>query len=131
MTFLNAFIRKGKCGHLLVCMILLLVVLTGCNTGYKGNPTPKDYLGNADADIFFLEGIVYSNVEDVDWVQELDYAVGEEVAEITKQSNKAWNFKSGTANKLPVGTKIYRTASGFYIAIVEGKEIPYLGQYEG
>lgn len=116
---------------LVVCMILLLVVLTGCNTGYKGNPTPKDFLGNAGADIFVLDEIVHSNAQDVDWVQDLDYTVVEQVAEITKQSSKAWNFKSGTANKLSVGTKIYNTDSGFLIAIVEGVEIPYLAMYEG
>jgi hypothetical protein len=114
----------------LVC-IMLLLLLTACNTGYKGNPTPKDYLGNAGADIFVLDGIVHSNAQDVDWIQGLDYTVVEEVAEITKQSNKAWNFNSGTANKLPVGTKIYNTTAGFLIAIVEGEEIPYLGMYEG
>ena len=131
MTFKgdNIFLRK-KLVSLLVSMILLLV-LTGCNTGIKGNPTPKDYLGNADADIFVLEGIVYSNVEDVDWVQESDYTLGKQVDEITKQSSKAWNFNNGTSNKLPVGTKIYATDLGFVIAIIEGEEIPYLGQYEG
>ena len=124
------FLRK-KLGSLLVCMILLLVVLTGCDKGYKGNPTPKDFLGNTGADIFVLDNIVHSNAKDVDWIQGLDYTVVEEVAEITKKSNKAWNFKSGTANKLPVGTKIYNTTAGFLIAIVEGEEIPYLGMYEG
>ncbi|MFJ7935112.1 hypothetical protein [Sporosarcina sp. NPDC096371] len=125
------FIHKVKCVRFLVCIPLLLVVLTGCNTGYKGNPTPKDFLGNKRADIFVLDEIVYSNAQDVDWVQGLDYTIVEQVAEITKQSGKAWGFTSGTANKLPVGTKIYNTDSGFLIAIVEGEEIPYLGMYEG
>ena len=116
---------------LVICMILLLVILTGCNKGYKGNPTPKDILGNAGADIFVLDNIVHSNAQDVDWIQGLDYTMIEQIAEITKQSNKAWNFKSGTANKLPVGTKIYNTTAGFLIAIVEGEEIPYLAMYEG
>lgn len=124
------FSRK-KLGRFLVCMILLLVILTGCNKGYKGNPAPKDFLGNEGTDIFVLDNIFHSNAKDVDWIQGLDYTVVEEVAEITKQSNKAWNFKSGTANKLPVGTKIYNTTEGFLIAIVEGEEIPYLGMYEG
>ncbi|MEK5036707.1 LptM family lipoprotein [Sporosarcina sp. FSL K6-3457] len=116
---------------LVVCMILLLVFLTGCNTGYKGNPTPKDFLGNAEADIFVLDNIVHSNAQDVDWIQGFDYTLVEQIAEITKQSSISWKFKSGTANKLPAGTKIYNTDSGFLIAIVEGVEIPYLAIYEG
>ncbi|WP_318616090.1 hypothetical protein [Sporosarcina sp. YIM B06819] len=47
-----------------------------------GNPTPKDFLGNAEADIFVLDDIVYSNMQDVDWVQVLYYMVGEQVAEM-------------------------------------------------
>ena len=74
---------------LVICMILLLVILTGCNKGYKGNPTPKDFLGNAGADIFVLDNIVHSNAQDVDWIQGLDYTMIEQIAEITKQSNKA------------------------------------------
>lgn len=64
-------------------------------------------------------------------MQELDYTVIAQITEITKQSSTVWNFKSGTANKLPVVTKIYNTDSGVLIAVVEGEEIPYLAMYEG
>lgn len=120
-----------KLQRIMILLSMLLLVLVGCNLGIKGNPTPKDFLGNAEADIFVLDSIVYSKLEDTDWVQELDYTLGEQVAEITKQSGKAWNFKNGTSNKLPVGTKIYETDTPVYIAIVEGEEIPYWGMYEG
>ncbi|WP_053075118.1 hypothetical protein [Ornithinibacillus californiensis] len=134
---LKCFSRKGK---FLLFLTILLVVLSGCgNTqGNRqsetiGNPTPKDFLEDGNADIFVLDGIVYSNVEDVDWVKESDYTIGEEVGEITKQSDKANEFENGTSNKLPVGTKIYETDTQIYIAIVDvdGKEIPYLKMLEG
>nr|WP_216667922.1 hypothetical protein [Sporosarcina jiandibaonis] len=99
--------------------------------GSIGNPTPKDFLKDAGADIFVFEGIVYSNVEDVDWVKELDYTIGEEVGEIIKQTDKAISFGNGTSNKLPVGTKIYDTDTQIYIAIVDDKEIRYLQMLEG
>ena len=84
-----------------------------------------------DADIFLLNGIVHSNMENVDWVQELAYTLGEEIGEITKQTDSAQEFENGTSNKLPVGTKIYRTDTPLYIAIVDGKEIRYMEMIEG
>ena len=78
-----------------------------------------------------LDRIVYSNAQDLEWVKELTYIIGEQVGEITRKTDKARNFKSGTSNKLPVGTKIYQTDTPAYIVIVDGKEIPYLGMYEG
>ncbi|RFB16837.1 hypothetical protein DZB84_10605 [Bacillus sp. HNG] len=97
-----------------------------------GNPTPADLLVNEYADIFMLDGIVYSNGQDVDWIQELEYTIGEQVGEIKKQSNKTNGFSDGTANILPVGTKIYETDTPVYIAIVDGKEeICYLKMLEG
>jgi hypothetical protein len=120
-----------KIGRLLLFTTLLLLVLSGCQEAYKGNPTPKDFLGSSDADIFVLDSIVYSNAQDLEWLKELPYILGEQVGEITRQTDKAWNFKSGTSNKLPVGTKIYETDTPAYIVVVDGKEIPYLGMYEG
>lgn len=70
-------------------------------------------------------------MENVDWVQELAYTLGEEIGEITKQTDSAQEFENGTSNKLPVGTKIYRTDTPLYIAIVDGKEIRYMEMIEG
>lgn len=64
-------------------------------------------------------------------MQELDYTVIAQITKITIQSSTVWHFKSATANKLPVVTKIYNTDSGVLIAVVEGEEIPYLAMYEG
>ena len=119
-------------------VLTVLVLLAGCVDSVNpsepqaiGNPTPKDYLKYEDADIFLLNGIVHSNMEDVDWVQELAYTLGEEIGEITKQTDSAQEFENGTSNKLPVGTKIYRTDTPLYIAIVDGKEIRYMEMIEG
>ncbi|WP_226669661.1 hypothetical protein [Metabacillus litoralis] len=115
---------------------ILLIFLVGCNSGYidnpvKGNPTPKEFLKNESADIFLLNGIVYSNAQDVEWVSNLEYKLGEQIGEITKQTDKARRFKDGTANKLPVGTKLHETDGPVYIAIIDEKEIPYLKMLEG
>ncbi|WP_188455751.1 hypothetical protein [Virgibacillus oceani] len=113
----------------------LLIILFGCSQGNRynttGNPTPEDFLENKDADIFLLDGIVFSNAQDVEWVAELEYKLGKRIGEITKQTDNASRFKDGTANKLQVGTKIYETDTPAFIAIVNDKEIPYLKMIEG
>jgi hypothetical protein len=121
---------------ILYSICILFIFLVGCNNGFidnptKGNPTPKDFLKNKNADIFLLDGIVYSNAQDVEWVSELEVKLGEQIGEITKQTKNARSFKDGTANKLPVGTKIYETNTPTYIVIIRGKEIPYLKMLEG
>ncbi|AYC30083.1 hypothetical protein [Paenisporosarcina cavernae] len=123
--------------RLFIVTVTLLSMLAGCDqieftpAVQNGNPTPKDFLDNEDADIFVLDGMVYSNAEDVDWVLETEYVMGEEIGEIKKQATSSFGFNDSTSNILPVGTKIYNTNSPLYIAIVEGKEIPYLKMVEG
>lgn len=68
---------------------ILFIFLVSCNDDYSSssstsNPTPKDYLKYDNADIFLLDGYVFSNAEDVEWVTELEYDLGEQVGEITK-----------------------------------------------
>lgn len=92
---------------------------------------PKDFLKNEGADIFLLGGIVYSNAQDVEWVTELEYKLGEQIGEVTMKTDKASSFKNGTANKLPVGAKIYETDTPVYIVIFNDKEVPYLKMIEG
>lgn len=116
--------------------ILLLVFIVGCNHSNSGstsisNPTAKDYLKYDNTDIFLLDGYIYSNSQDLEWVKELEYRLGEQVGEITKQADKASDFENGTANKLLVGTIIFETDTPVYIVIVGKKEIPYLKMVEG
>lgn len=119
----------------LLRLSILLIFLVGCNNDYISssisNPTPKEYLKYGNADIFLLDGYVFSNAQDVEWVKELKYELDEQVGEITKQAIKASKFESGTANKLPIGTKIFKTDTPAYIAIVNGEETPYLKMVEG
>lgn len=115
----------------LIGLFFLSIVLSGCISTHIGNPTPKDVLSADGADIFLFEDVVYSNSEHVDWVTESDYILGDELFEIIKQSKSAWRFTNGTANILPVGTRIFNTDSGFVIAIVDGREIPYVAMLEG
>ena len=96
-----------------------------------GNPIPADFLGNEDADIFYFGGVVYSNAEHLDWVIERTYTKTKLLGEITTQTSEADEFTEGSANKLPVGTKIYRTDAGMCVAVVDGKEIRYIQVVEG
>lgn len=104
--------------------------IVGCSNE-MGNPRPADFLKNENADIFLLDGIVYSNVEHVDWVTGIEYTLGKQIGEVIKQTDKAWKFKDGSANKLPLGAKIYETDTELTIVIIEDKEIPYFKIVEG
>lgn len=104
--------------------------MIGCSNEL-GNPRPADFLENDNADIFLLDGIVYSNVENVDWVAEIEYTLGRQIGEVKKTTDKAWKFKDGSANKLPIGAKIYETDTEITIVIVNDKEIPYFKIVEG
>jgi hypothetical protein len=96
----------------LLLLSILFIFLVGCNNDSSispsnMNPTPNYYLKHDNADIFLFDGFVFLNAEDVEWVKELEYELGYQVGKITNQANKASQFKNGTANKLPIGTKIF------------------------
>ncbi|SDQ78999.1 hypothetical protein SAMN05216232_3618 [Virgibacillus subterraneus] len=131
--------------RLLLALLLLSipVLMVGCNSDSDestdgndiGNPDAEQLLAaNKDADIFATIDVVYINAENVSWVNELELSLGDEYFEITKQSTTPKEFESGTASKLPVGTKIYNPAKEngpILIAVIKGKKIPYLGVIEG
>jgi hypothetical protein len=99
---------------------------------YIGNPTAEEILSNnKDADIILINGIVYRNAEDIEWVNDLELTKGEEVGEVKKQTREASAFENYTASKLPVGTKIYESKRDILIVIVHDREIRYLGLREG
>ncbi|WP_053074937.1 hypothetical protein [Ornithinibacillus californiensis] len=99
----------------------------------QGNPSPQEILSkDKDADIFSTLEVVYRNAEDDKSIKELELTLGKEYFEITKQTNNPDEFGSGSATKLPVGTKIYNTSHPqVLIAVVDGKEIRYFGLIEG
>ncbi|MGP4108543.1 hypothetical protein [Virgibacillus sp. L01] len=53
------------------------------NSGGIGNPTARDILkGNPDADILKLDGLIYSNVSNREWLDDNRYTKGEKIGEI-------------------------------------------------
>jgi len=130
----------------LITFILCLAILAGCNqveVGNSGkandklethNPTAEEILSkDPDADIFQLDGIIYSNASHIEWVQTEDLTTGEAVGTITKQYADGLAFEDEIATILPVGTKIFKPLKGGGILIVKlnDKEIRYLGLIEG
>lgn len=125
---------------LLLCISILIV---GCNSktiessdgSNRRNPVAEEILSkNKDADIFATINVVYRNAESVSWVKELELSLGDEYFEITKQSTNPEEFESGTATKLPIGTKVYNPVEKhgrILIAVVDGEQIRYLGLVEG
>lgn len=115
----------------------LVLLSAGCSNEQEitsvttGNPTVEEVLNEGTEDIFLLDEIVYLNGEDIDWVQEREYTLGEAVGEIKEQAVEVEEFEDGTANILPVGTVIYNTDTELNIAIVDGEEIPYIPLVEG
>ncbi len=122
-------------------VLFSLIALVACNNQINettdsniGNPTAEEILSkNSDADIFVLNGVVYSNAEDIEWVNEKELTLGKEVGEIKKQTQESDEFDNFTASALPVGTKIYEPVEkgDIYIVKVNDREIRYLGLREG
>jgi predicted small lipoprotein YifL len=96
-----------------------------------GNPAPADFLDNPDADIFYFGGVVYINAEHLDWVQPREYTKTELLGKITKRTFDPDEFSDGAASRLPVGTPVYRTDTGIFVAVVGGKDIRYIKMVEG
>lgn len=128
---------------LLLLTIALLTILTACdnfneeNTNEKaeGDPTPKEILADDEnADIFFMDGIVYTNAENIEWVNNEDLTIGEKIGVIKNQTDNSKEFGNFTASKLPIGTEIYEPqnkSGSIYIVKLNNEEIPYLGLVEG
>lgn len=126
---------------LLLLIIFSLIILVACNssniekTSTIANPTPKEILSDdKSADIFIVEGSVYMNAEDIDWIMEEELFKGEKVGEIKHQTNDSEKFNDFTASKLPIGTEVYEPVDNhgpIYIIELNGEVIPYLGLIEG
>ncbi len=72
-----------------------------------GNPSARDILiNNQDADIIQLDGLIYQNVSNREWVS-TDYQIGESVGEIKKRTDRTWLYRDFFATKLDKGTIIY------------------------
>jgi len=132
-------------GRILVFIFIGLLALSGCNQTHQSvgktkptsNPTAMDILAdNPDADIFQLQGIIYKNAKDIDWVQSEELSIGEKVGTIAKQYKEGMAFEDGMATKLPVGAEIYEPAEkvGPILLVRLGpneRVMRYLGLIEG
>lgn len=89
---------------------------------------------NPNADIFQLNGVIYSNASNIDWVQQEQLTLGKKIGTITNQYKDGQSFENGMATTLPVGGEIFEPAekSGPILIIkLDNKEIRYLGLIEG
>lgn len=128
-----------------VSIIFLLLIASGCShssdQGKKevhktGNPNAEEVLAlDPQADIFQFNGVIYQT--GIDWVEELDLTIAEQVGEIKTKNDTDANFEDGTSNHLPVGTKIFSVKEKDDIAgpvlLVESKGdfYKYYGLVEG
>ncbi|WP_256758160.1 hypothetical protein [Cohnella sp. WQ 127256] len=119
----------------IVMYILLLVcfITTGCtSTKTIGNPTASEVLKmEPNANVFMYKDTIYN--AGIPWVDELELTKDIQETEITRQSNKGRAFKNGTANKLGVGTKVFRVKerNDMLIAETEGGDIRFYQLVEG
>ncbi|NOU98587.1 hypothetical protein [Paenibacillus planticolens] len=130
--------------RILVFILLLMcfITTTGCTkdeilitsekTKTIGNPTVQEVLKmDPNANIFMCKDTVYN--AGIPWVDELKLSKDIQVTEITHQSNNGKAFKNGTANKLAVGTKIFRVKerNDILIAETDGGDIRFYQLVEG
>lgn len=98
------------------------------------NPTAEEILSeNPTADLFIMNGIVYVNAADTDWVTELELSIeGNPLGEI-KQTQVTSIWQDFDATILEVGTKIYAfpNRSDLVIAVQGENLIPYIEMIEG
>lgn len=123
---------------IVLILLLSVIFITACSkqsiteTHTTANPTAEEIFEmDNDPDIFQFNDLIYSYVE---WAQEEGLEKGEPVGEITKTTSASDEFTTETANKLPVGTKIYQTTEGgWYNLVVEldGEEVVYIALVEG
>lgn len=128
--------------YIVICSFALLIAcgklpakqisVQQSETNTIGNPTAQDVLRmNSNVNIFMYKDTVYN--AGVPWVDELKLIKDIQVTEISHQSNDGKDFKNGTANKLVVGTKIFRVKerNDILIAETEKGDIRYYQLVEG
>ena len=117
----GGILKKKTC---LLFVVLFSLFLVGCNEKVTGTTSESKKPDAAEvlrldnqADIFQWEGnILKTNIE---WVDELELNEDKYISEIKFNSSKAKDFKNGTANLLPIGTKIYSVKERNDIFIVK------------
>ena len=128
-----------------IIFTVVIFVLAGCSQGSSsgnsqaetitvtpGNPDANEILGlNSEADIFQWGDIIYTT--NVEWVEKLELTKDEQIGEITKNSTNPDDFINGTANKLPVGAKIFsvKEDGGFLLVEYNQQLMKYMKLVEG
>lgn len=126
-------------------IIFLLLIASGCShSSDQGkeevhktrNPNAEEVLTlDPQADIFQFNGVIYQT--GIDWVEELDLTVAEQVGEIKTKNDTDANFEDGMSNHLHIGVKIFSVKEKDDIAgpvlLVESKGdfYKYYGLVEG
>lgn len=107
-------------------LLSCFIILNGCvpiDTNRKQvvlPPSAEEELSyDPDVDIFMLNNVIYKT--DIDWVNELELTIDEQVAMISsnydKESSK--EFSNEMATSIPIGSKIYSTIEREDILIVD------------
>jgi hypothetical protein len=114
-------------------ILFFLIIISACtSTKTIGNPSAQDVLRmDPKANVFMYKDTIYNT--GIPWVDELKITKDLQVTEITHRSNNGKAFKNGTANKLAVGTKIYRVKerNDILIADTEKGDIRFYQLVEG
>ncbi|WP_143101119.1 hypothetical protein [Paenibacillus sp. 1_12] len=109
-------------------LLFMCFITTGCTkdeilnsskqTKTIGNPTAEKVLTmDPNAKIFLYKDIIYN--AGIPWVNELTLTKDIQITEITHQSKNGKAFINGTANKLAIGSKIFRVKERNDILIAE------------
>ncbi|WP_052344339.1 hypothetical protein [Bacillus ndiopicus] len=114
---------------------IFFLVLSGCSSGAPTNPSAKSILKeDPQADIFQYNDLIYTNVSDLEWVQDSQYKKGNKIGKIKKMTTTPIGFKDFYATKLASGTEVFSTnGDGVHLLIVEvdGQQLPYIALIEG
>lgn len=123
----------------LLVLSFSLLLLAACGVADRGKVTARDVLkNNEDADILMYDGFIYSNVTELEWIQEEkdNYTKGVHLGDIKNNTSSSFWFRDFSATVLPEGTSIYSNGQDkeeVHIIIVEleGKVLYYLLLWEG
>lgn len=112
----------------LLAFLLLIFSLFGCtnthevpvstNVNSTTNSIAKEILNtDVNADFFQWGDVIYQT--EVEWIDELLLQEGEQIGVIEFEASETKDFKNGTANKLPIGAKIYSVKENHSILVVK------------
>lgn len=103
-----------------IVTILILISCTNQNVTINESKPPdaKELLNlDSNADFFQWENRIYQT--GIEWVDQLDIQMGEQIGEIKAKSTNPQKFSNGVATKLPIGSKIFSVKDRDDILIVK------------